>query len=147
MDRRRYFLMTSAWFSRALGVLALAAAGCAPSLMPAAIDRTLDGWGVLIKDSAGVSALAGSSSASVCADVRRTFVKINEPYPVRCQHIHLDMNPLSPNFHVAVGSQPPDGVLVFVGGPTQADCDRIRLGASRSRWSEVPCRPATLIER
>jgi hypothetical protein len=131
----------------ALGVLLLGVAGCAPALVPAVIERTLDGWAFLTTDTVGASVLVGSSSAKLCEDVRRSAVRVNEPFPVRCQYVRLDMNPLSPNFHLAVGSQPQGGVLVFIGGPTQGDCDRLRAGARSYRWSAVPCRPVMLIER
>jgi hypothetical protein len=132
----------------ALSVLVLGVAGCAsPLLLPAVIERTLDGWAFLTTDTAGVRVFAGSSSARLCEDVRRALVPLNQPFPVRCQYVRLDMSSPSPNLHVAVGSQPQDGALVFIGGPTPGDCERLRAGSSRHHWSEVPCRPALLIER
>jgi hypothetical protein len=88
--------------------------------------------------------LVGSSNVKLCEEVRRGHVNVSEPFPVRCRHVRLDLNPLSPNFYAAVGAQPSDGVLLFVGGSTQDECDRLRGG---SRWSGVPCRPVMLIER
>jgi hypothetical protein len=131
-----------------LSALVLGVAGCAPPLLlPAVIEHTLDGWAFLTTDTAGVRVFAGSSSARLCEDVRRALVRLDQPFPVRCQYVRLDMSSSSPNLHVAVGAQPQDGTLVFIGGPTPGDCERLRARVPRYHWSEVPCRPALLIER
>ena len=140
-----------------IGLLVLSVAGCGTvPLQPAVTGRTLDGWAVLTKSTAGVSSLAGSSSPSRCEDLRRAWARPDGAlYPIRCQYVRLDMNSPSPNFHVAVAVEPNSGVPVFIGGPTQADCDLLRqrfsekqyLTQTQYSWSEIPCRPGTLIER
>jgi hypothetical protein len=139
-----------------IGLLVLGAGCAVVPLTPAVTGRMLNGWAVVSKDGAGVSSLAGSSSSSFCEGLRRTWATPEgTPYPIRCEYVRFDLNPQSPNFHVAVGTEPTSGVPLFIGGPTQEDCDLLRRRYSERKslvqtqysWSEIPCRPTTLMER
>jgi hypothetical protein len=132
-------------------------AGCAKrSLKPVAFARSLDGYAVIRKVEDRIVFVAGTSGITLCENVRTLWEKKDGISYGPCRSVLLDLGGARPNIYVAVGYNPDYAALAnyfsFIGGPTQADCDLLRVGLTQSPeatygWTDVPCRPATLSER
>jgi hypothetical protein len=142
-----------------LVLVGLAGSGCAvPSLKPAAIGRTVDGYAITRRSGDQFTFVAGTSSLTLCDSVKAIWERNDGISYGDCRAVTFDMAGLPANVYVAIGSNPDYPQLnlyTFVGGPTQGDCDLVRTAMSQRNykvanqygWTEVPCRPAVLTVR
>jgi hypothetical protein len=127
-------------------------AGCAkPSLKPVTVGRLFDGYAVVKNADDKLVFVIGVSGITLCDSARLVWEKRDGVSYPPCRPVAIELGNTTPNAYVAIGTNPDvqADYISFVGGPTQADCDTLRiaftLSADTSRgWTNVPCRAALL---
>lgn len=120
------------------------------SLVPAVVDHPMVAYVLMPRPPSEhtVNAFYGANTPILCERVRAGFKQMGHPWgALPCEAVQVSMTERSSNAWVAIGQRITQGGVrlndvVVVGGPSLADCEKLRFEITTNLWPNVPCRPA-----